>query len=147
SKWHIFEAVESPAINGLRARPVYHLEKAERILSLDWDFVGSEDESHRHSRGYTAGRKLAKAGDPMNRLYVVEALMTLTGAAADHRLRKAPSEIGAMAGALAEAIVNGANANDKWIAECAKDLLAHKGKALVVAGHRQPASVHALAHA
>src|SRR4051812_3557718 len=124
SKWHVFEAVESPAINGLRARPVYHLEKAERILSLGWGFIGSEDESHRHSHGYAAGRKLAKAGDLMNRLYVVESLMTLTGAAADHRLRKAPSEIGAIAGAFADAIVNGAASNDKWIAECVKDLLA-----------------------
>jgi molybdopterin-containing oxidoreductase family iron-sulfur binding subunit len=147
SKWHVFEAGEAPAIGGLRARPVYHVEKAARILSLDWDFVGGEDESHRHCQGFSAGRKIAKPGDQMSRLYVIESLMTLTGAAADHRLRVAPSQIGATAAALAEAIVNGRASNDKWIAECAKDLVANKGKALVVAGYRQPAAVHALAHA
>ena len=37
--------------------------------------------------------------------------------------------------------------NAKWIAECAKDLLANRGESLVVAGHRQPLAVHLLAHA
>jgi MoCo/4Fe-4S cofactor protein with predicted Tat translocation signal len=147
AKWHVFEAAETPSITGLRARPIYHLEKATRILSLDWDFVGSEDESHRHCAGFASGRKIAKPGDPMNRLYVVESLMTLTGAAADHRLRRAPSEIPAIAAAFADAIANGGSSNDKWIAECAKDLLENKGKAVVVAGYRQSALVHALTHA
>src|SRR5262249_27541814 len=35
----------------------------------------------------------------------------------------------------------------KWISECAKDLKASGGKALVVAGNRQPLAVHILAHA
>jgi molybdopterin-containing oxidoreductase family iron-sulfur binding subunit len=147
SKWYVFEAGEGPTIPNLRARPVYHLEKAARIVSLDWDFVGTEDESHRHCRGFAAGRKIAKPGDAMNRLYVVESLMTLTGASADHRLRKAPSEIGAIAAQLAEAVVNGGTAQDPWVAGCANDLRDNKGKAVVVAGYRQPAAVHALAHA
>ena len=37
--------------------------------------------------------------------------------------------------------------SEEWISECAKDLLANTGKALVVAGHRQPLAVHLLAHA
>jgi len=35
----------------------------------------------------------------------------------------------------------------KWITECAKDLRAHAGKCVVLAGQRQPLAVHALAHA
>ncbi len=35
---------------------------------------------------------------------------------------------------------------DTWIAALVKDLQAHRGKSLVVAGEHQPASVHALAH-
>ena len=145
AKWHVYEAGDLPTGNGVR--PVYHFEKAERILSLDCDFVGGEDESARHCRGFAQGRKIAKPGDPMNRLYVVESLMTLTGAAADHRLRRAPSQIPQIAQQLAQAIVSGTAGGDAWIAECAKDLLAHKGKALVVAGYRQSPAVHALAHA
>ena len=37
--------------------------------------------------------------------------------------------------------------NAKWIESMAKDLLAHAGKTIVVAGDNQPPSVHALAHA
>jgi molybdopterin-containing oxidoreductase family iron-sulfur binding subunit len=147
SKWYVYEAGEAQAINGLKARPIYHFEKATRILSLDCDFLGSEDESLRNSRGFADGRKVTKPGDPMNRLYVVEALMTLTGAAADHRNRKAAGAIPAFALELAEAIVNKQAAKDTWAAECAADLLSAPGKALVVAGYRQPAAVHALAHA
>src|SRR4029077_882064 len=35
--------------------------------------------------------------------------------------------------------------SDKWAAECAKDLVAQKNRALVVAGHRQPMAVHLIA--
>ncbi len=147
SRWHVHEPGETPAITGLVARPLYHFEKATRVLSLDADFLGTEDESHRHCRGFAAGRKITKPGEPMNRLYVVESLMTLTGAAADHRLRLAPSGIGAKALELAEAIVNQKASSDKWVEECAKDLVANRGKALVIAGQRQPAAVHALAQA
>src|SRR2546421_392171 len=38
-------------------------------------------------------------------------------------------------------------AAQKWIDAVAKDLQAHRGRSLVVAGDGQPASVHALAHA
>ncbi|HEY6169647.1 MAG TPA: 4Fe-4S dicluster domain-containing protein, partial [Verrucomicrobiae bacterium] len=35
---------------------------------------------------------------------------------------------------------------DKWITECAKDLAAHKGEVVVLAGHQQPLAVHLIAH-
>jgi MoCo/4Fe-4S cofactor protein with predicted Tat translocation signal len=143
SKWYVYEPGEVSLSN--KARPVYHFEKAARILSLDCDFVGGEDESHRHCKGYAEGRKIEKPGDAMNRLYVVEALMTLTGAAADHRLRVKASEIPRVAQNFARAI-SGTASGDKWIDECVADLRGAKGNALVVAGYRQPAAVHALAH-
>src|SRR5207302_801268 len=40
-----------------------------------------------------------------------------------------------------------AGLDPKWISECAKDLAANKGRSLVVAGYRQPMTVHLLAHA
>ncbi|HZQ47173.1 MAG TPA: 4Fe-4S dicluster domain-containing protein, partial [Verrucomicrobiae bacterium] len=40
-----------------------------------------------------------------------------------------------------------AGSHEKWIVECAKDLLANKGKSLVLAGHRQPLAVHLMANA
>ena len=100
----------------------------------------------------------------MGRLYAVEALMTLTGANADHRLRIAASSIPAVAARLAQEILGktgqsgeivnklqaaagSVSAQEKWIVKCAEDLLANKGKCLVLAGHRQPLAVHLLANA
>ena len=89
--------------------------------------------------------------------------MTLTGANADHRLRVPASLVPAVAARLAleilksggpgrvpaelQALAEPATVHEKWIVECAKDLLAKEnaGKTVVLAGHRQPLAVHALA--
>jgi molybdopterin-containing oxidoreductase family iron-sulfur binding subunit len=133
-------------------RPYWKLDQAEVILSLDCDFIGTEEESHRHIRDFARGRKLA-AGK-MSRLYVAEALMTQTGANADHRLRAKPSSIMAAAAYVAKQLgievdgkADGLSAKQqKWLEACAKDLQAHEGKGLVVAGYRQPEAVHYLIH-
>ncbi len=142
----------------------YHLEKAERILSLDCDFIGAEQESFRLIKGFSKGRRLEKPEDRMNRLYVVEGLFTLTGANADHRLRVATSQIIAIAARVAaevqkavggktlvnfDALQNAykfSEAETNWITECAKDLVEHRKKTVVCAGYRQPKAVHAIAH-
>lgn len=142
-------------IFGKAVRPRYAYDKAEVILSLDCDFLGSEENLHNNIRGFAQGRRVEKPEDSMNRLYVVESLMSLTGANADHRLRLAGSSIFSLASALAAQVgvdlgsitqgVSGVDGN--WIEECANDLVAHRGRCLVVAGAGQPAAVHAFAHA
>src|SRR6185503_961255 len=127
--------------------------QAKVILSLDSDFVGAEADTNIHCRNFARGRKIAKPGDSMNRLYAVEGMMTLTGTNADHRLRVATSAVQAIAAAIAgqvgaqgvQAPALPPNVNAKWIAECAADLAANKGASLVIAGHRQPPAVHAIA--
>ena len=90
----------------------------------------------------------------MNRLYAIETTPTLTGARADHRLVLRASEIEGFARALAGAVGTGggaagqslANADaQKWVASIAKDLQAHRGRSLVMAGDYQPAALHTLA--
>jgi molybdopterin-containing oxidoreductase family iron-sulfur binding subunit len=110
----------------------------------------------------------------MNRLYALESMPTSTGARADHRLPIKPSQIEGFARAIASAIESGLpteaqsakvgrsggpappklggvaaseGGSEKWIAAVAKDLLAHRGRSLVIAGDGQPPAVHALAHA
>ena len=86
----------------------------------------------------------------LNRLYVVEPAPSPTGGMADHRFVARASEIEAMAWDLAAALgVGGAASTGKFkeAAVIARDLQAHKGSCVVVAGDRQPAAVHALAHA
>jgi molybdopterin-containing oxidoreductase family iron-sulfur binding subunit len=87
----------------------------------------------------------------MNRLYVVESAVTFTGAAADHRLAVQPSQVEAVARALARRLGLDVAAPARievpqgWLDAVADDLLAHRGRALVVAGEHQPAAVTALA--
>ena len=147
------------------------LEKAAVVVALDADILGVEDDGGRHVRGFADGRRLEKPGDPMNRLYAVEARYSLTGGMADHRLRLAASQVSDYTRALAREVLlsdpivpapgsapaalrdalaasRPSIAVDKsWIAEVAADLRAHPGRSIVVAGRRQPPIVHALAHA
>ena len=93
----------------------------------------------------------------MNRLYAIESMPSSTGARADHRLPMKPSEIEAFARAIAAALGRsgegggvGGTVPDhtrRFADAVAKDLQAHRGRSLVVAGDGQPPAVHALAHA
>jgi molybdopterin-containing oxidoreductase family iron-sulfur binding subunit len=91
----------------------------------------------------------------MNRLYAFETMPTSTGSRADHRIALGPRAIEQAARALAAAVgARGAGAAaglgaaaGKAVAAIAKDLQAHRGSSLIVAGDAQPPAVHALAHA
>jgi molybdopterin-containing oxidoreductase family iron-sulfur binding subunit len=147
--------------------PFPRLDKATRILSLDCDFLGGEDDSHRLIRDFAKSRK-PEANSGMSRLYAIESLFTLTGANADHRLRVPASAVLEMAAALAVEVLNLAapteaeaatvqaalekipsttKVDPNWIKACARDLAENKGCAVVLAGQRQPLIVHLIAHA
>jgi MoCo/4Fe-4S cofactor protein with predicted Tat translocation signal len=85
----------------------------------------------------------------MNRLYVVEPSPSPTASMADHHFVLPAGEIEAWAADLAAALGLGGQSSgkNKEIAAIAKDLQAHKGTCLVVAGDYQTPAVHALAHA
>ena len=85
---------------GAPVRPVYHLDKAKRMLALDCDFLGAEEDAWHLIRGFAKGRKLQSAAEAMSRLYAVEAVMSLTGTNADHRLRLPSSQVLAFAAAM-----------------------------------------------
>jgi MoCo/4Fe-4S cofactor protein with predicted Tat translocation signal len=151
ARWFVHDTVGSDVHEraatsafGQPVRPYYQFAKASVIVSLDCDFV-NEEEGWRYQRGFAEGRKLRKSTDNMNRLYVIESLMTLAGVNSDHRLRVPASMVAQKAVELANAVLNNGATQDKWIAECAKGLLANKGKVLVIAGERQPMAVHILA--
>jgi molybdopterin-containing oxidoreductase family iron-sulfur binding subunit len=142
---------------GSAVKPVYRFGKAKRILSLDADFLGAEGNSLGNAREFAKGRRVKKKSDGMNRLYVAESNLTLTGSMADHRLRLASSQITGLAASLLielypqakeqlAAYAATATVDPKWIAACAADLAANKGAALVVAGSHQPPEVHAMAY-
>ncbi len=170
ARWFVYEPIDfhieqeaASVVFGKPVTPYVRLDQAKVILSLDCDFIGGEEDTYIHCRRFARGRKLEKATDGMNRLYAVEGLMTLTGSNADHRLRIPTSAVAGIAARLAIEILSKsgqgnlveplrrladtAKAHEKWVVECAQDLLANPGQAVVMAGYRQPLAVHALAHA
>lgn len=165
AKWYLHDAVDmdihrraAAAAFGRSLKPIHHFDKADIVLSLDSDFLGAELDLTDNIRRFSQRRRIKSSQDVPSRLYIAESLLTLTGLNADHRLRIACNAIPQLAAAITahvsgDATQGAANvpAPDgvdlKWIAECAKDLAANKGKSVVVAGYRQPLSVHLLAWA
>ena len=165
AKWHQWEpAVGDGTRDGAKlafgnyVNTVYRPEKADVILSLDSDFLGSGPGHIRYAREFSRRRKLDqyaeadRRGAEMNRLYVAEPTPSVTGATADHRLPLRASEVELFARALAGNLGLGTSAAlppeaQKWLGAVVKDLQAHKGASLVVAGEQQSAEVHALVHA
>lgn len=157
SKWVQYEPVNSDnAMAGAKlafgapAQAVYKFNKASRILTLGADVFSGFNVAY--IKDFAEGRAFDEETKDMNRLYSVEATVSITGAKADHRLAIKPSQMTEVAKAIAKAVgVDGATStyseNGAWISAMAKDLLASKGKSLVVAGDNQPPVVHALAHA
>jgi molybdopterin-containing oxidoreductase family iron-sulfur binding subunit len=135
----------------------WSLSDADVILSLDADLLGHDGEPLRQAREY-AGRRTDPAH--LDRLYVVEARHSITGAVADHRFRMRSAEVLAFGRAVAAALAarHGLTAlaplgapvqgdRTKAAAAVAKDLARARGRSLVAAGPRQPPAVHALAAA
>jgi Fe-S-cluster-containing dehydrogenase component/anaerobic selenocysteine-containing dehydrogenase len=168
---HTWSAVsDSNAREGARiafgspVNTLYAYDRARVIVALDSDFLQTESGNVRATKLFARGRLMRSSHDSMSRLYVVESAPTTTGMNADHRLRIPASDVERYAHALtAELVKSGVSVGDdvqrsvsksngdgipaKWVAAVAKDLVANKGRALVVVGSRQPPTLHALAHA
>ena len=137
-------------------QPVYDLSAADRVLSLDADFLGLDWLGKTATRDFGRRRRPATGTDTINRLYVAESRFSVTGAMADHRLRVTPAEIEGIAVALAGEFglftpeARSAVLEDpyrrRWLSATARDLASHRGRSLILAGPRQPAEVQALAY-
>ncbi|MCE1204340.1 MAG: TAT-variant-translocated molybdopterin oxidoreductase [Holophagaceae bacterium] len=136
------------------------LAKAKVILSLGADFLNGEDPEALGAWG--AQRRLKSAKDSINRLWVLEGPLTLTGTNADVRVPVSPSRLGAVAFALAKELaakgvalpagtdLSAASSQDavpaKAWANLVKDLQ-HAGRnAVVLCGAQMPAEAHQAAH-
>ena len=138
--------------------PQYDFTQARAIVSLDCDFLCSLPFSVRYARQWAERRRLKSPEDGMNRLYVVESLLSVTGSVADHRLRRPLSQIPRAALSLAAALVAvppavreaagaAGGAPEPWLAQVARDLANHpRGTTVVLVGDRQPPAVHALGY-
>lgn len=154
-----YEASDARAAQARVDRPTYDLSQARVILSLDADFLATQDRGTRYQRQFASGRTVASEKGEMNRLYVIEPHLTVTGMAADHRLRLKASRVEAYAWKLAravaertggtltppdhEATLEPGGVDDAWIDTVADDLVAHADQAVVIGGDRQTEGLHA----
>jgi molybdopterin-containing oxidoreductase family iron-sulfur binding subunit len=160
AKWYQYEPVGRGNVRagtalafGQPANVVYDFGKAERVFSIDADFLAARPGNVAYIRQFAEKRK-PEEGKEISRVYAVETTPTTVGFKADHRLALKPSQIEGFVRAVAQGVgvagVTGQAGDDKaakFAAALAKDLKAHAGKSLVIAGDEQPALVHALAHA
>ncbi|HEY8923630.1 MAG TPA: oxidoreductase, partial [Polyangia bacterium] len=129
--------------------PQYDFSRAGAIVSFDADFLCEMPFSVRYARQWAERRRMRRATDEPNRLYVVESQLSVTGSMADDRLRRRLSAIPAAALALARALglpprlLAGAPAGpsggelDAWARAVARDLRSRpRGTTLVMAGER-----------
>lgn len=125
----------------------YDFSKAKTIVGVACDFLGTWLNPIEFSGQYTKGRKVSRESMDMSRHFQFEANMTLTGANADYRYMVKPSEFGKVLTALFNEVASGTgnasvSADNKLsfpdasagLKKAAKELLANKGKSLVVCG-------------
>lgn len=130
---------------GVRAVPAYQFDKANVIVAIDCDFLGTWISPTEYAGQYAQNRKV-NAGQPkMSRHIQIESYYSLTGSNADHRVPVKPSEIGVAIVALYNEVakatggqtVSGAQLpadKQKKVQAVAKELVAAKGAGLVVSG-------------
>ncbi len=160
TQWHQYDPINHDNVYagaklafGQTLQPVYQLEKADVILSLEDDFLFTDPGRLHYTRAFTDKRRVQNTQASMNRLYVVEGTPSITGSMADHRLPLRSSDVERFARALAGQLGLADVAPDSiptewntWLKAIADDLTAHHGTGLVTAGQGQPPAVHALAH-
>jgi molybdopterin-containing oxidoreductase family iron-sulfur binding subunit len=165
ARWHLFEPTArqnttraARQLFGAAVNTVYHLDRAKVIVSLDGDFLVEDPASLRYARLFINGRRVRNDRPEMNRLYVVESTLSLTGSMADHRVALRPSEIESVAHALAQQLGVSDRPSlaasrpalpgtlNRWIAAAAADLRANAGACVIIPGESQSPAVHGLAH-
>jgi molybdopterin-containing oxidoreductase family iron-sulfur binding subunit len=160
AKWHVYEPVNRDnVLEGAKlafGQPVetrYDFSKADVIVSLDADFLYAGFPGNTKYIRDFASRRNPDSGT-MNRLYVIESAPTSTGAKADHRLSLPASQIEWLTHSLATELgIDAGRAGlipatlEKSFGELVRDLRAHQGSCLAIAGDHQPAVLHAIVHA
>lgn len=168
--WAEYSAIDQGAperaaqtLFGEALRPLYRLEKAARILSVDADFLNDEPGSVGMARAFAKSRKVkdAESAKEMSRLYMVESAFSISGAMADHRLRLSSANMTAFLAALTAEVIRltggdgrlaafleersaGLPVEADWIGECARDLVSGASRSVVMAGAHLPEEAHYL---
>lgn len=124
--------------------PGYDFGRANVIVSIGADFLGTWISPVEYAKQYVTNRKVSTDKRTMSRHFQFETAMSLTGSNADVRVPVKPSEQGAIALALYNAVVSGSSVSTsapygKQLATAAAELKASGSTGLVVSGSNDPA--------
>ena len=121
--------------------PGYDFSKANVIVSLGADFLGTWISPVEYAKQYVVNRKVSTTKRTMSRHFQFETAMSLTGSNADVRVPVKPSEMGAVALALYNAVIGGGSSSysNPQLTKAAAELAANRGAGLVVSGSNDPA--------
>jgi molybdopterin-containing oxidoreductase family iron-sulfur binding subunit len=160
ARWIQFEsAPQTPSTAGARLAfgrevlPRFDLARADVVVSLDADFLTWGPAKLALARAFSERRLPGVRADRMNRLYTAECTPTLDGAMADHRVAIRPSQLEAVAWALARRVgvplppASETGLPTRWLDAAARDLVAHRGKGAVLTGPADGPVVQALGYA
>lgn len=136
-----------------RAR--HDLSQADVIVSFDCDFLGQHPDELRLSKEWAKGRrpKMEDGHAKMNRVFIAEPTLSITGCSADERLALSPDAITVLAARVAAAITGNqsiaapfesSGIETPQVDTIVADLKSHAGSSVVMAGSRQPRFVHHL---
>ncbi|MBS1560561.1 MAG: TAT-variant-translocated molybdopterin oxidoreductase [Bacteroidetes bacterium] len=149
------QARANKAVLGIDGELVADLGKAEVIVSVGSDFLGT-DKLALHHTGRFAARRAPEPGSPtMSKVIVVEAAYTLTGANADVRVALHPSQHDAFLAVLEQNVVSGTllgsdlagsadAATTKAAREAAAALKGANGASIVMVGDACSPRAHAI---
>lgn len=132
---------------GKWAFPSYDLTKADVVVGIGADFLSNWGSTNENTWQYASRRKPEDATErlPMSRHWQFEARMSMTGANADRRIGTKISQLPHVVLGLHDAIAEKTGGNRAGggkmddataaaVAQCAKELVAAKGKSVVMCG-------------
>ena len=158
AKWFAWEPIPrddgraaAARVFGEPLRPLLRFDRADVVLCLDADPIADHPDAVAHARAFASRRR--GAGGTMSRVYSAGAVMSLTAAAADHRLAVPSHRVaGVAARTLVElerlgvavpggrelgALATADPGETAFAAAAAAELAAARGRGLVVAGPGQ----------
>jgi molybdopterin-containing oxidoreductase family iron-sulfur binding subunit len=164
ARWHRWEPAGSHNAQAAAVRAFgapletrYDFTRAAVVLSIGSDALCEGPAGLRYAREFSRARRPRAAKMEMNRLYAVESTPANSSTVADHRLQLAPHQLEAFTLALARRLGVGGGASGgggaalpanavQWVDLVAQDLLAHRGRSLVLAGEYLSPALQVLVH-
>ena len=151
AEWHQYDAVPmngyreaNRRVFGTDAIPEYDLEKADCIVSVGADFLGTWLSPVEFARQYASRRDLHKENPDLNKHYQIEAGMSLTGTSADERIKVERADYGKVLAYLHNKITGSGRNPDlpseiaSGLDKVAADLQKYKGNSLLICGDNDP---------